>query len=363
MRDGAVTLRTLRERREECGTRSPRSPIRVGDPLLPPSICVSLLFLLTPRATLAHLAMATRLSDIVPLLSLDGLRGELAELESGSFVNLTDEELKEKIRLIHDAFTFAAPIYEAGTNIFRAVRVSERPTQASRVSYPPPERVRSNGRLNKAGEVLFYGAMGQFASCLLECGHKVGEIFAVSAWRTKERMMFGHFGYSQAVFDRIKTLREMPFFVNQQASDERNKMIREWQSRVFTAAVPPNQEHLYRLPIALKNLGLAQIAEPLPEGPTLFSGVIYPSVAMWLLADNVAILPSEVDTKMELFEVMLLVIDSIIETPKPDGGKQTAHTLKAYDFAQADSQGNLIWGQKSRFVTSPTEQADNAKES
>jgi hypothetical protein len=307
--------------------------------------------------------MATRLSDIAPLLSLDELRKELAELESGSFVNLTDEELKEKIRIIHAAFKITAPIYEAGATIFRAVRVTERPTHVSRVSYPPPERVRSNGRLNRAGEVLFYGAIGQFASCLLECGHKVGEIFAISAWRTKERMMFNHFGYSQAVFDQMKTRREMPLFVNQQATDERNHLIREWQSRVFTAAVPPNQERLYRVPIALKNFALAQIAGPLPGGPTLFSGVVYPSVAMWLLADNVAILPSEVDSKMELFEVILLAIDSIIETPTPDGGKQTAHALKLYDFAQADSRGNLSWSQKSRIVTSPTEQASGGKES
>jgi hypothetical protein len=50
-----------------------------------------------------------------------------------------------------------------------------------------------------------------------------------------------------------------------------------------------------------------------PNAPDIFSGVIYPSVAMWLQGDNVAILPLEVDTKLTLFEVILLTLDSVKE--------------------------------------------------
>jgi hypothetical protein len=288
-----------------------------------------------------------------PPLPLEELRRELSELEAGSFVDLTDDELREKIRLIHDGFTLNAPIYPAGTLIYRAVRVTERPSHKSRISYPPPQYVRVNGRLNKAGEVMFYGALNQFASCLVECGHKVGEFFAVSAWLTTSLMTMNHLGYSQAVLDQMKARRELPSFAKWNVDDERNRIIREWQCRVFTATVPHNQEHLYRLPIALKNFAVGRMVQTYPNAPTLFSGVIYPSVAMWCLGDNIAILPSEVDTKLDLFEVILLTVDSVTVTPTEDGGTQTAHNLKTYDYARSDEEGNLVWGQTSRIVFPP----------
>jgi hypothetical protein len=141
--------------------------------------------------------------EFISPLPLENLRKELAELEAGSFVDFTDEELRDKIRLIHTGFTFNAPIYPAGTLIYRAVRVTE------------------------------------------------------------------------------------------------------------------------------------------------------PSVAMWLLADNIAIFPSEVDRKLNLFEVILLTIDSITVTPAEGGGTKTAHSLKTYDYARADEAGNLLWGQTSQIVYPP----------
>ncbi|HJX85023.1 MAG TPA: hypothetical protein VJ723_11820 [Candidatus Angelobacter sp.] len=287
------------------------------------------------------------------LLPLEDLRRELSELEAGSFADLSDEELREKIRLIHTGFIFNAPIYPAGTLVYRAVRVTERPFHKSRISYPPPQYARVNGRLNEVGKPMFYGALNQFASCLLECGHKVGEFFAVSAWLTTSIMTMNHLGYSQAVLDLMKTRRELPSFAKWNTDDERNKMIREWQCRVFTATVPCNQEHLYRLPIALKNFALGRMVQTYPNAPTLFSGVIYPSIAMWLLGDNIAILPSEVDSKMNLFEVILLAVDSVTVTPTDDGGTETAHSLKTYDYARSDEEGNLLWGQTSRIVYPP----------
>jgi|SRR5208283_1219897 len=286
------------------------------------------------------------------LLPLEDLRQELSDLEAGSFVGMTDEELQEQIRRIHHGFVLRAPAYPPGTLIYRAVRVTERPSNKSRISYPPPEHVRANGRLNKAGEVMFYGALNQFGSCLVECGYQVGEFFAVSAWLTKVTMTVNHLGYSQAVLDQVKARRELPAFVKVDGDTERNMMIREWQSRIFTATVPQGREHLYRLSIALKNFALGPI-HPVPNAPTLFSGVLYPSVAMWLLGDNIAILSSEVDGKLELFEVILLTLDSVTVTATADGGTQTAQNIKTYDFAKPDAEGNLLWGQTSRIVYPP----------
>jgi hypothetical protein len=293
--------------------------------------------------------MANLPAEFKPVLSLEDLAKELSQLEAGSFIDLTDEQLNEKLRLIHAGFRIHAPIYKRGTLVYRAVRVTDRPSHLSRVGYPPLYLATANGRCNRAGEVVFYGALRQFVSCLFECAHRVGEFFSVSAWLTRTSITLNHLGYSQSVFDQIKSRRELPQFAAPQVETQHNKLIREWQARVFTARVPEGQEHLYRLPLALRDLALSGIATSDPHSPSAFSGIVYPSVAMWLLADNVALLPQEVDTKLKLFEVMLLVIDDIKVAATPDGGQNIEHRFRVIDIATPDKSGNLLWGQQTRL--------------
>lgn len=283
-------------------------------------------------------------------LPLDELKRELEALESGSFASLGDAELREKIKGIHNGFVVQAPILPAGTLIYRAVKVTELPGSRARISYPPPDVVRTNGRCNNAGEVIFYGALDQFLSCIQECSWRIGEFFAISAWLTTERMAFNHLGYATAILKAFRALRDLPYFANIQNDSGRNALIRDWQARIFTQSVPNGQEHLYRLPIALKEACLWKIGQPHPTGPDLLSGLIYPSVATWALGDNVAILPSEVDKKMALLEVILLTVDSVELVGKDDGATETRMHVKTYDYARERDDGSLVWGQKSQII-------------
>lgn len=285
------------------------------------------------------------------LLPLDELQHELNELEAGSFVSLSDEDLLAKIRALHGGFQVNAPEFPPGTLIYRAVHVTARPSHMSRISYPPVARVSENGRLNRAGEVMFYGSFNQFASCVEECDWQVGQFFAVSGWLTKKAMMFNHLGYSKAVIDAAKAQRELPSFAifPDDEETERNRLLREWQARVFTQHVPEGEKFRYRLPIALKDFALGEVVQTRVGGPMLFSGVTYPSVALHMLGDNVAMLPSEVDANLDLFEVAYMTLDSI-ETTEIDGATRTRKNMKFLDFARPDSEGNLVWGQKSQIV-------------
>jgi hypothetical protein len=283
------------------------------------------------------------------LLPLAELQEELTALENGSFTVLSDRELQKTIGIIHGDFRIEAPIFPAGTALYRAVRVSQRPASKSRVGYPPIQAVTQNGRLNKAGEVMFYGSFN-IGSCLQECSWQVGEFFAVSGWITTAAITFNHLGYSTAVLEALKSNRDLPSFAVVEKDTERNALIRAWQARVFTQRVERVQEHLYRLPIALKDLVLSKMVQTDSNLPDIFSGVLYPSVAMWLLADNVAILPKEVDDKLDLFEVILLTLDSVTELRKDDGSIETKMNLKFYDFARPTPSGTLIWGQRSQIV-------------
>lgn len=283
-------------------------------------------------------------------LPLKDLQTELQRLEDSSPLELSDELLLAKIRSLHHGFEIIAPGFPARTVLFRAVRVTERPVDRSRISYAPPRFIRTNGRLNKAGQSMFFGAFS-FFTCLVECGWQVGEFFAVSAWLTKREMLFHHLGYSRETFDAYKAKRNLPFFAQATAESERNRLLREWQARVFTQHVPRGREELYRLPISLKDFAMSAIKQLDPNAPQIVSGVVYPSVAFHLLGDNVAILPSEVDQHMALFEVILLTLDGVNQLTEADGSISTDMRMKPYDHARPDAQGNLIWVKRAKFFS------------
>ncbi len=169
-------------------------------------------------------------------------------------MTLTDDELRKKIEAIHIGFRVSSPLFEAGTIIARAVKVTEKPTNKARVSYLPPSRVIANGRLNRRGEVMFYGSIGAGATrmlaCLLECRCAEGERFAVSIWTTTKPILMHHLGYSIEVMEQAKARRDLPHWAVVDGETERDALIRAWQARVFTRTVVKGEEHLYRLSIA-----------------------------------------------------------------------------------------------------------------
>ena len=243
-------------------------------------------------------------------LSMDELRTELAVLEA-DFTSLTYTDLHDRLTRMHYGFELDMPHYYPGAKIFRAVRVKSKPLYKACVSYPPPDRVTKDGRLNRAREVMFYGSVDRYDSCLYECRCAVGDIFAVSVWKTTKTLTLNHLGYSPEAMPTIGANGHMPRWIERDETNERNALIRAWQARVFTRLVPEGQEHLYKLGIALRDFALGPIKEPNPD-QTFFAGIVYPSMSMGLLGDNVALLPSVVDSSLLLEEVLLLEMKSIL---------------------------------------------------
>lgn len=281
---------------------------------------------------------------------LDELKEELEELERGSFVALSDDDLRDEIKQIHEGISIQAPIVPAEKLIFRAVKVTQRPTDKGRISYPPPEAVRTLGRCNRAGEVMFYGALNQFVSCIQELSWQPGDLFAISAWLTTAPMLFNHLGFGPETLKKFNASRDLPYFSNPANLPDRNSMIRQWQARVFTQRVPEGQEHLYRLAVALKEAALWPINQPVRNGVEMISGIIYPSVATSALGDNVAILPPEVDRKMALLEVNFLTVDHARLIQENGLNKLAEMRVIAYDCARPAEDGALIWGQRSQLL-------------
>jgi hypothetical protein len=283
-------------------------------------------------------------------IPLEELKTELDALERGSFAALSDDDLRERVKQIHEGLSIQVPIIPPEKLIFRAVKVTQRPVSKMRIGYPPSGAVKTLGRCNRAGEVMFYGAFNQFVSCIQELSWQPGDLFALSAWLTTAPMLFNHLGFSAETLTNFNASRDLPFFSNAANGSDRNWLIRQWQARVFTQLVPVGQEHLYRLPVALKEAALWPIGQPRPKGLEMLSGIIYPSVATSALADNVAILPSEVDKKMALLEVNFLVVDSARMITGSGASTAAEMCVISYDCARSTEDGNLVWGQQSQIL-------------
>ncbi len=281
---------------------------------------------------------------------LGELKKELDELERGSFASLNDEDLRDKVKRIHEGVIIQAPIVPVEKLIFRAVKVTQRPISKRRISYPPPEAVRTLGRCNRAGEVMFYGALNQFVSCIQELSWESGDLFAISAWLTTAPMLFNHLGFSAETLTNFNASRELPYFSNPANGSKRNWMIQQWQARVFTQRIPVGQEHLYRLTIALKEAALWPINQPVRDDMKMISGIIYPSVATSALGDNVAILPFEVDERMALLEVNFLTVDYARLVHERGVSNCAEMRVIAYDCARPTEDGTLVWGQRSQTL-------------
>jgi hypothetical protein len=291
-----------------------------------------------------------------PLLPIEELRKELADLEAG-FTRMSDEELDQKIRILHTGFRNNVSLFHPGMTILGAVQVSPKPFYKSRLSYPPLDRIRVNGRVNRAGEAMFYGALGESAilSCLRECDCAEGEDFAISVRKTTKPIVVMHFGYSLKMIEEAKARRDLPEWAEIEYEDERSALIREWQSRVFTRVVPDGEEHLYRLGIALRNFALSPLAGPRPNIPEFIAGITYPAVSMWLLGDNIALLPAVADNNLSLQRVIYLKVASLIESGREDGGKEWSYGINENDFAMnIHYDDRLVWnGESTALSVSP----------
>jgi hypothetical protein len=280
---------------------------------------------------------------------LKALEDSLALIEEQARAGADLDELERAISQAHSNYIYLTPGFEAGTLVYRAVHVSEKPHYQSRISYPPSEYVKRCGRLNVVGETVFYGSLGAPANCFFECRAQVGNLFAVGTWQTTKLLYWDHFGYSQEAFRSLPSERMAPW---QQYGirESRTNLLRNWQAKVFTALVNDLQEDHYRLGIALSRWALNS------KSKIPLAGLVYPSVAGKLSGDNIMIFPHVVDSSLELRRVDLVRVVSIdtLETVKSAtlgdiiGEVKARHLDSSFEHRR---DGRLIWNRESTAMS------------
>jgi len=92
-------------------------------------------------------------------LDAHALQRRLLDIEHGDLRNASVDSIAWAIRDLIPAiggFTVVVPAYEPGMKLYRAVKLNEKPSHVSRISYPPSHLVTSYGRLNRPGQPIFY---------------------------------------------------------------------------------------------------------------------------------------------------------------------------------------------------------------
>ncbi len=267
----------------------------------------------------------------------------LVALESGSFHTMSDDELFSTIYRIHKGFTAVAVTMSAGTKVYRAVSSDpgKRPMTIARLSYPPSDKA-PLGRMNAPGESVFYGAFRSYAVCLHEMRSKPGDVFAISTWELCASTSFNQFGYTTTGTNVRGFQRDPPHGVMPPDEGDRNRLIREWQTRVFRKEVLPDDNAFYRLTIAMMRLGISELPRPLQDGSRNFPGIMYPSVGTFLMGDNVAIPAANVARLLRFQGVELIQVRERVSVETETGTKPGFHReVLASGHARPD--GSLIW--------------------
>jgi hypothetical protein len=169
-------------------------------------------------------------------------------------------------------------------------------------------------------------------AALYEIGAEVGDTIAVSYWKIVEDVLCFLMGYVNKRFIEVASERNPDNFLPSRIGSRRTRVVKDFLSRAFTNEVAPGDEHHYKISVAMAQT----ILDTGPLGNTeIIDGLIYPSVAMKLNSDNIALKPTVADSKLMLSD--LRFIKFINRTDQKFVTEQTDSPRNSIN------DGNIVW--------------------
>lgn len=235
-------------------------------------------------------------------------------------------ELADRVRMLLESQELRCLEFPAGLLIYRGIVCEKLPGSLADVSYPPAHNVCTDQRANRAGQAMFYGS-ATWHPPFFEAGVQPGDQIVISRWQTQQPVRLINFGYADHCADDPHADREKALHDALAWLLAPKRQLAAFLTHVFTKTVPDDDQHHYRLSIA--------VAEACQLG-TAFDGLLYPSAAMPSPAHNLALHPSYVDAgQLRLQYVEHVRIQEV--------GTETLHVC-SLDFArEVDPHGQLQW--------------------
>lgn len=238
--------------------------------------------------------------------------------------NRSIDELIEQLRPHTEGQSISAPTFPSGMLLFRR-RVVKSASTIQELSYPPAHLTQI-GRLNRAGQPLFYASSSRSA-VFFETAIETATPLLISRWRTKAPMLLTHIGYHTNTFELLGSKRTVAGWdgkTSPHASAPESEKTWYGYSRLFSQRVPISHEFRYKLSVAAAECMLG----------SMMAGILYPSISMWANADNIALRPEWVDVNLRFVGVEKIRIDAV-------EGKQISFTT--VDYATSPDGVFLEW--------------------
>ncbi|MBH8557396.1 RES domain-containing protein [Hymenobacter negativus] len=195
------------------------------------------------------------------------------------------DELVARVRALLEGQPLRCLTLAPGRLLYRGILSESLPARLADVSYPPPEAVRHDQRANRAGRPMFY-CSATWHPPFFEAHVQPGDGIVITRWQTRQPLRILSFGYADACADDPHADREKALRYALAQLPEETRALAAFLTRTFTRAVADDDQHHYRLSIA--------VAEACQLGRA-FDGLLYPSAAMASPAHNLALHPDCLD--------------------------------------------------------------------
>lgn len=267
-------------------------------------------------------------------LSSDTVDRAIKRLISLKLEHTTTSKLIDELTPLFRGFRIAAFKFAPGLYIYRG-RTCQKPTHIAELGCPPAAKA-ALGRANDVGESIFYSGSAKSVP-FFEIKPKIGDCVALSVWKTTSALCLTHAGYSPSVTMSLNSRRELgvahSFVDETRSASLLNSKVYDFLADCF-AARAHSESAQYKL--------TAAIAKKMLAGK-LLDGLIYPSIRMDGLADNVALKSEVASRSLRLVSVEFLEVKAL-----SDGQFDVA----VLDSAPGtDEDGRLRWaGRPLRWV-------------
>jgi len=277
------------------------------------------------------------------------------ELKKLNLFEITDKELKTKINNCFNIIPFTSALIPAGSELFRArLNINDNPfTSVEDIYAPPADKIKKNGRANKAGERIFYCA-SNFKLAAFEVLKDLKHSFnpkskvaslTIGIWKIKVDLHVSNITYSE----KLHSLREdilLAFNETQKTlhdngnlSDDiltSNKMILEYFAEEFIKDNIKDESDYKVCNYYVSALKTSSKLIAPQYSSDKFDGINYPSVAMKYKGDNQALFIESADLKLEIVNAIQVLCGNL----DFEKGDYTAGILH-----EADSiiNGEITW--------------------
>jgi hypothetical protein len=289
-----------------------------------PNVSCDLIF----RSNRTYEVRVDRSSIEIKQPSIEEVQHTIQELRGLNLASMEIELVKERLGAIIPGYILNSPIIQKDAILYRGVEWRDKPHKTVDLSYPPSKYVKSLHRAGRAGKSLFYCSMSREAP-FFELGIVPGAKVALSHWQTTPPIVVNNVGYHDEVFGSLSSNRDCPFWgkgTEYEKLEKTTAFIKQFFASEFAKIVPPGQEFLYKVSIAIAELHFSN---------EMFGGLLYPSMAMRANADNLALKPECVDNHLSIRKVEYIRVDD---------ADASGFRVTILDFADTfDENGGIQW--------------------